>query len=394
MKKRYLAAIIAVFLILLVSASGSIEISAYGPIPSDLNTGPYVDSINFQVISGQDQRILALQAGTIEMDTSIFDPSYYLQLSADPDISVYSGLRNGYGHITINCRDWPLNETVLRRAFAYAFNKTRVTTEIMDGWSVEHDSLVPIVNSWCIEDQFSFHYYYDEAVLANQILNDSGIFEINSETGFRAYHGQSFNIEVEYPSTSPALGGGIAQIGVDALHALHINASICASNYIELISRLDSHGSYDMAFYAQDFHGDNVEWLANEYWSEYADIPMQNPTNFENATYDSYRSQLLNGTTYNEVYNASSMMQKILQEQVPRLVVYENIYNQAYRTDVFTGHIPDINNYITGPWTMRKIHRLDGGLGGTVPISINMEPDCFNIYSISSATSAMILSNL
>ena len=112
-------------------------------IPSDLNQGPYVDKIVYKVITNQDTRILALQAGTIEMDNSFFDPVHYETLDTDPDISIFDALRFGYGHITINCDKFPLNMSVFRRAFAFAFDKYRVTTEVHGGYNQEQDSLVP-----------------------------------------------------------------------------------------------------------------------------------------------------------------------------------------------------------------------------------------------------------
>jgi hypothetical protein len=149
-----------------------------------------------------------------------------------------------------------------------------------------------------------------------------------------------------------------------------------------------------MVFFAVNFYSNDVDWLAYEYWSEYADTPYQNPTNFRNSTYDSYRNDLLYGTTYQEVYDAAANMQKVLQYNVPRLVVYENTYMQGYRNDQFTGHVEDLGRYITGPWTMLKIQKLDGTFGGTVPIAISEEPDSFNIYVTNSAYSAAILSEL
>jgi peptide/nickel transport system substrate-binding protein len=151
--KRLLAiTFVSAFLFMALSPAISTAV-----VPSDLTTGPYVDKIVYKVISSQDQRVLAMQAGEIDMDNSFFDPVHYTTLDNDPNIEIFSALRNGYGHITINCRDWPLNETVLRQAFAYAFDKTRVTSEIMDGWSQEQDSLVPYPNGWCIEDELPFH---------------------------------------------------------------------------------------------------------------------------------------------------------------------------------------------------------------------------------------------
>ncbi|MDH4213841.1 MAG: ABC transporter substrate-binding protein, partial [Candidatus Thorarchaeota archaeon] len=380
---------VSVFLFMVFSPAVSTAMT----IPADLNQGPYVDKIVYKVISNQDQRVLAMQAGEIEMDNAFFDPVHYDTLDADEDISIFSALRNGYGHITINCRDAPLNESVLRRAFAYAFDKTRVTSEIMDGWSQEQDSLVPYPNGWCIEDEFTYHYYTDQSSIGNALLDATGYFVIGGD-GFRTYRGQPFDIEIEYSSASQEIAGGTAQIGVDALTDLHINARTRAADFNEYISRLDSHGLYDMVFYAFNYYSNDVDWLAYEYWSEYADTPYQNPTNFRNETYDSWRAQLLYGTTYEEVFEAAAEMQKILLYNVPRLVVYENTYNQAYRNDKFTGHVADLGRYITGPWTMRKVHEIDGTTGGTLSVAISEEPDSFNIYVTNSAYSAAILENL
>ncbi|MFW9787260.1 MAG: ABC transporter substrate-binding protein [Candidatus Thorarchaeota archaeon] len=363
-------------------------------VPANLNVGPYVDKVVFKVIANQDQRILALQAGEIEMDNSFFDPVHLEALDLDPDIDIFSALRNGYGHITINTRDYPLNISAFRRAFAYAFDKTAVTSEIMDGFSQEQDSLVPYPNSWCIEDDMPYHYYTAQVATGNAILDAAG-FTIDPGTGYRlAPDGSPFDVVIEYASSSPEIAGGTAQIGVDALRALDVNARTQAAEFNEYISRLDSHGDYDMVFYAFNFGSDNVDWLAYEYWSEYADVPYQNPTNFVNATYDSWRDQLLYGTDYAEVYEAAAAMQMILQENVPRLVVYENTYMQGYRNDVFTGHVPDLGSYISGPWTYRKIHKIDGTPGGTVPVAISQEPDSFNIFVTNSAYSIAILENL
>jgi ABC-type transport system substrate-binding protein len=380
----------AAFLFMAVSPAMSVAFD----VPAQLNVGPYVDKLVFKVIANQDQRILALQAGEIEMDNSFFDPVHLPTLDADPDIDIFNALRNGYGHITINCRDYPLNISAFRRAFAYAYDKTRVTSEIHDGYSIEQDSLVPYTNAWCIEDDMPYHYYTAQTAIGNQILDDAG-FTIDPGTGFRlAPDGSPFDVVIEYASSSPEIAGGTAQIGVDALRALDVDARTQAAEFNEYISRIDSHGDYDMVFFAFNYGGDSVEFLAYEYWGEYADTPYQNGCNFRNATYDGWRDQLLYGKTYEEIYEASANMQLILQHEVPRLVVYENYYQQGYRNDQFTGHVPDAGSYITGPWTFRKIHKLDGTQGGTVPVAISQEPDSFNIYVTNSAYSIAILENL
>ncbi len=385
-------ALLIITVLLVVSFSGVHVASGYAESYS-LITGPYIDEVIFKVIVAPDQTVLALQTGEIEMDTGFIHPNYLPQLDTDPNIDIYRAIRNGYGHITINCRKYPLNISGLRRAFAFAFNKTRVTSEMFDGFSIEHDSLVPQPYSWCAEDQFDYHYYSAQPDIGNQILDDLG-FAIDGATGYRnAPDGTPFEIVIEHGSPGP-YGISTPDIAVEALHSLHIDAHRQPADFNEYISRLDSHGDYDMVFYAFNFYSNDIDWLAYEYWSEYADTLYQNPTNFRNATYDSYRDALLSGTTYEEVYEAGAEMQKILHYNVPRLVVYENIYLQAYRNDQFTGHVEDLGNHISGPWTMRNIHNLDGTFGGTVTVSLGQEPDSFNIYVTNSAYAAAINSEL
>jgi ABC-type transport system substrate-binding protein len=73
-----------------------------------------VDKLSFKIIADMGLRVLALQAGTIDMDLSFIDSSYLETLNTDPNIGVYEALRNGYGQITINCREYPLNISGLR----------------------------------------------------------------------------------------------------------------------------------------------------------------------------------------------------------------------------------------------------------------------------------------
>ena len=358
-------------------------------VPDQLNVGPYVDTIEYRILPNQDDRILALQAGEIEMDTSFIDASYLSTLGwDDPDMDIFSALRNGYGQISINCRDYPLNISGLRRAFAFAFDKTRVTVEIMNGFSQEHDSLVPFVSGWCAEEDLPYHYYTAQSEIGNRILDNLG-FEIDPESGWRtAPDGSPFDIAIEYASSSPEIAGGVAQIAVDALHSLYVDARRQASDFQEYIR---GPRDYDMVFYARNFGTTDVQWLAYEF-SVLDDYYY--PVNFHNDSYEALCDELLSSTTYDETYDVATEMQQILHENVPRLVVYENTYMQAFRNDIYEGHVQDLTRYITGPWTMRKIHRIDGTDSGLVPVALAQEPDSFNVFVTEKQYSWFILDNL
>jgi peptide/nickel transport system substrate-binding protein len=375
--KRFGVATFIVFLMLLASFP-TLTVDAFD-IQSDLNTGPYVERVVFKEFLNRDQRMLALFSGEIEFQNEWILPQLLTTLIEDPDISVTTGLRNGYGHITINCDKYPLNISGLRRAFAYAFDKTYVRAEIFEGLAQEHDSVVPFVNDWCIEDQLPHHYYLAQPEVGNQILDELN-FSIDSVSGFRkAPDGSFFKVIIEYGSTSELVGGNTARAGVDALLSLNINAESRFVPIHDLLSRIVNHEDYDMAFYATNYYSKHIDWLAYQFGSEYKDVAYLNPCNFENDSFDSWCNQLLYSTEKADVDEAAAAMQLILHENVPKLVVYQNIYTQAYRNDVFSGHIMMMGGYIDNPWTLRKIHRIDGIPDGTVNIGYEGVTS-FNIF--------------
>lgn len=364
-------------------------------IASDtIQTGPYIDAIVYKVITSQDERALRLLSGEIE----IVAPFIHITLipSLEPEslvFGVYACYRNGYGHLTFNCDKYPLNISGLRRAIAFAFDKERVVAHYLDGLGITHDSVVPRSNVWCAENDFDYHYYNAQPDIGNVILDELN-FTIDSETGYRlAPDGTQFDILIEIPS---GCGGPTSKVVLfDALESLHINySSSFIYDWDEFMERINSHGDYDIYHSSTDFQSNRIDWLAYEYWSENANEYGENPSNFRNATYDSWRTQLLQGASYGEIYNACLEMQKILQYNVPRLIVYENTYFQAYRNDGFTGHIPDLMRHISGLWTMRKIHNIDGSLGGIVNVAIDQDPESLNIAFANSTIAELIQEEL
>jgi len=386
--KRPICGIMFVVIIFLMVGSPVLTVYAVN-LPNDLCTGPYVDKVVFKVTPTNP--ILALQANELELAYATADPRYIPDFDADPDISYRQILRNGYGHITINCAKYPLNISGFRRAFAYAFDTTYITTEIFDGFSRKHDSLVPYTNPWCVEDDFPYHYYSARPDLGNAIL-DSLNFQIDTDTGFRtAPDGSTFKVVLEYSYSDSEILEGIGREFKDAFASLYVEAEVKPGSIWDILARLDMHTDYDMVFYGTNWADYDVNWLAKEYWSGNADVDFHNRANFENDTFDSWRDQLLHSTNYEDVYEASAAMQLILHENVPDLVVYENIYVIPYRTDMFTGHVEDIGRSIF--WTLLNMRKIDGTLGGTVRVAIG-NPETFNIFIAYDEHSAPILAEL
>jgi ABC-type transport system substrate-binding protein len=270
--------LVTIFIFMTVTPALSIDLSE---LPRDLIVGPYVSTVIYNVIIGADSRVDALRDGSVDIIGMVVEPDYIPILQADADISLTSTLRNGYGHFTINCDKYPLNIKALRRAFAYAFDKSRVSSEVFGGLSQEHDSVVPYANIWCIEDDLPYHYYTAQVATGNQILEDAG-FEIDPGTGFRlAPDGSPFQVFIECPTGTPeasAISWDVCQIGLDALTSLDIGGNVTPIAFDDMMTKIDNNEDFDMAFFAYDFPDFDVYWLADHFWGEVANVQQANPT--------------------------------------------------------------------------------------------------------------------
>lgn len=358
-----------------------------------LRVGPYVDGVLLNLIDNPDMMALNLQAGDIIMHSGFLTETRFQSLiSSDPGITGNQVARNGYGHIIMNCRDYPLNMSVLRRAFALAMDKNRVRDEVFDGFSVVHDSLLPTPSEFCIEDSLPYHYYDADPLAGNALLDAAG-FDLDAVTGWRsAPNGDAFNITIEYDPALFSESAEVASVAVDALHSLFIDAQSISSESNEMLARLDVHGDYDMVLMEWNYrHYDAAFTLDYGFRSDYADLPYANPSNFRNASFDFYCDLLQHAVTHEEALEAATGMQLILHEQVPHLVCYERVDNQVYRTDSYTGFINDLMSGVVNPWTMRHLRPIEGSLGGVATVGTLEAPDSFNIFVAESESSHFML---
>ncbi|MFW9849111.1 MAG: ABC transporter substrate-binding protein, partial [Candidatus Thorarchaeota archaeon] len=350
-------------------------------------SGPFVNKIVYNVITQDDQQVLALYDNEIDVIGDMVDPAFLGTLTETEGVDVASVLRNGYGYIIINCAKYPYNITAFRRAFAFALDKERISDDVWDGLSVPQDSCIPQINPFSIEGQLSYDYYQSNITLANQILDDAGFFDVDDD-GFRERpDGSELFVTIEMTASSN-IAIEVCEIAAEALQTIGVDAEAVPTDYYDYFPMLwpPWGGDYDMVFLGSSFNNFDVEWLAYDFWSEYADEPYWNFPHFKNTSYDAWRDQLLHSMTYEEVYEAAIEMQRIWVYECPMVITYENVLLSAYRYDRFEGFVNDVHSGIPNWWTNYKVHLKDnqgGPFGGTFRWSNPLDVDSFN-FMISS----------
>ncbi|MHA1960435.1 MAG: ABC transporter substrate-binding protein [Candidatus Thorarchaeota archaeon] len=376
---------------------GTAESQGQMQVPGSIKNGPYVDRIVFDVILQDDQRVVALLNDEIDIIGEMIEPDFVEVLRNSENIAIDEVPRNGYGYMVINCAKYPFNITAFRRALAFAVDKNEIVESVFHGYAQPLDSCIPRSNPFTVEGQLSFSYYEGDIVTANQLLDAAGFADIDDDNIREAPDGSDFDVIVESIGSS-GVSGDIGEIFARTLRTLGVDAVHAFIDYYEWVGpRLYSHGDFDMFFGGSEFYNFDVDWLANQFWSENADEPYYNYPAFRNESFDSWRNQLLTSITYDEVYEAAIEMQRIWVYESPMIVCYENTRFTAYRNDRFTGIVNDAMSGAPGWWTNYRVHlnsENGGPWGGTFRTSINLDIADFNVIIRRTQVSKYILGEL
>jgi ABC-type transport system substrate-binding protein len=139
---------------------------------------------------------------------------------------------------------------------------------------------------------------------------------------------------------------------VQALLNLNISAEARQTSFNDYNPRLNYHGDYDMVFHGLNWNSLDLDYYARDMSTEYVNTPLYNTPNWSNATWDSHVDTVLHSTDYDEILDAVTEMENIWVHAQPALIMYQNTYFTAARTDNFEGITPTI---FDGPAALKQI---------------------------------------
>lgn len=354
--------------------------------------GPFINQIDSHTYPTLSDEVYALLDGELDLIGESLDPQILEHLQGAQNIGLANNSQNGYAFFLFNCDKYPLNMTILRRAIAFAFDKQEIVTDIWNGYAQPLDAPVSRINPCCAEDSLPFHYYEGEVELANSMLDEAG-FEFNKSTGFRmAPNGESFGLLLEVPVSSETqlLVGESME---ETMQLLHLNISCQSVDPYELGCEC-AWNDFDIRLLENRFTNMDLDWMARDFWHDTIRHPRIGLVGFSNASYESLRTELLNGTSFDDMCQTVIEMQKILVAECPIIVAYERTYISAFRTDKFREFPSSIHMGTSSWWTSYLVklgESMGGPFGGTLRRGESAKIDTFNFITTTSHHASNIL---
>lgn len=158
---------------------------------------PFLDTIEFEIFSGPDEILMAMEAGEVHLTG--FSPlvDHHEQFARKEHLAVSTEGLDGIGAmlwIGFNLRQAPFDDRRVRRAIALAIDREFVTRHVLRGSSVAMDGpLVPANPFYAAPDSPSG----PDFVEANRLLDDAGYM--------RDTTGRRMTVQMDYPPNAANL---------------------------------------------------------------------------------------------------------------------------------------------------------------------------------------------
>ncbi len=349
--------------------------------------GGYIDRLTFIVYPTEDiiQALLALQSGSVYSYDEQIPHQSVAELEANPAIDVSSESGKVFRQFTLNCQRFPTNLTGFRLALAHALDKHIVINNIRGGFAVPMDNPIPPSFAyWTYEDQMTSHFYTEDIDSANATLDAAHIIDPvgdpnHPHPGYRFYDADMSGnwtlgdkrgdilapdgLKIEAWGSA---GGLVIHAPLALAYGMQkcgLQADVVEVAYNYLIAGLGS-GEYNCAAFPLEIDSSGIPTLLyNLFHSEADDNAFF--SRFNNSNYDNNCTLFMNAPTRVEARNWSLNCCRILMEEMPMIVCYNDENTHAYCTDVWEGYVNQVGRNRMGgnSYTFEQI-RLKESAGG------------------------------
>ncbi|RNB84026.1 ABC transporter substrate-binding protein [Brevibacillus nitrificans] len=181
---------------------------------------PKVETIKFQIMKDEAERLAAIRSGKIDISTISADSAKLLEGKPGVQVKNYQSLE--YSYLGINVNKKPFDNPKVREAISYAVDRNQIVQTVWKGEAALTGPIAPAITSWAL-DTASYPTYKTDVEKAKQLL---------AEAGFP----NGFETQIETAATYPDMVE-TAQVVQQQLKAIGINAKINQlewGNYIEV----------------------------------------------------------------------------------------------------------------------------------------------------------------
>ncbi len=292
----------------------------------------------------------ALDSGEADIFGHVIDPEDYAAVDS------YSNIQKQWAHDTntymlvLNAEVYPLDNSHLRRAIAFAIDKNEIVTSAMGGIVDAIDFALPLNNEFSIELTEGGTFYASDNVSAAAELALAGMLDVDEDGMVEAPNGNEMQLTVWYPLDVPGLNE-TALIITDNLLASGINSTLVGMNYTDLQNEIVNHNqTFSLALYHQDLPLYGLDWAAMTFHSDNLAIIGENPANIQDTILDQVAAYFEDNIYIDEAPVIGLDALRIVRDLCPVIPLFAERWLSIYTDSNYQGWIDERNGGAYSVW--------------------------------------------
>jgi peptide/nickel transport system substrate-binding protein len=204
---------------------------------------PYLDGINYKIITDEQARIAALEAGSL--DGANISPTNALALNGHTGLNVFHNLTAAFRELQFTVKagqNKPWADVRVRQAVNLAINRQNIINKVYAGYGQNSGHVAAGYGQWCLSaDELSSTYEKMNLPMAKQLMQQAGFssgFSVNLTT---------FATPADFPAIAALIQNDLDQIGITVNIVPQDPVTFAANN---------SAGSFDWDLTMRGMRGD------------------------------------------------------------------------------------------------------------------------------------------
>jgi len=292
----------------------------------------------------------ALDSGEADIFGHVVDPEDYAAVDSYSNVQKQWAYDTKTYMLVLNAQSYPLDNSHLRRAIAFAIDKNEIATSAMGGIVDAVDFALPLNNEFSIELTEGGAFYASDNVSAAAELALAGMLDVDEDGMVEAPNGNEMQLTVWYPLDIPGLNE-TALIIADNLLASGINSTFVGMNYTDLQSEIENHNqTFSLALYHQDLPLYGLDWAATTFYSDNLAVAGENPANIEDAALDQVAAYYLDNIFIDEAPVIGLNALRIVRDLCPVIPLFAERWLSVYTDSNYQGWIDERNGGAFSVW--------------------------------------------
>jgi ABC-type transport system substrate-binding protein len=319
-----------------------------------------VDSIRVAEYDNITEALEAVDAGQADVYGHRINASdYYL-------VDSYSNLNKQWAYeattclLAMNTEIYPLSNTHLRRAIAFAIDKINISTNAMEGIVDAVDFALPLFSEFSIEENQGGLFYASNVSNAESELAQAGMLDIDEDQMVEAPNGNEVVFTIWYPADIDGMNV-TAQMISDDLLDVGINNTIVGLNYTELQYEVGNHNqSYHLALYDQEMPKYGFRWTAvNFHYTQQTEFGT-NIANINEPELDSIAERYADSINFEQTVAIGTEALFAVRDLCPVIPIFNYRWLSAYSDENLEGWVDDKNGGAFSAWNTISVSPRSG----------------------------------